>query len=127
MQSVLHRDNATAQTSSLNVVHRPEQLMPDDKRVITRLFDPHNPRRVRAILNRVMRLDRQEVVRLLAGVLEDFAPRHRDIEAAFLENYRAVVMPVRPDLQITHERQLLLGSYFTMEYSIESAALFNPD
>ncbi len=115
-----------ARDTGLKVVLRPEMLRPDDKRVITRLFDPHNPRRVRAMLNRVMRLDKSSVAALLSSVIEDFGSRHRDIESIFMANYRSVVLPVRPDLQISRDRQLLLGSYYTMEYSIESAALFNP-
>ncbi|NLE58648.1 MAG: glycosidase [Planctomycetes bacterium] len=126
MAPVLQTQEMTVGGAQIRIVLRPENLKPDDKRVITRLFDPHNPRRIRAMLNRVMRLDKQTVAELLASVLEDFGPRHRDIEAVLLENYQSVVLPHYPELKVSRERQLLLGSYYTMEYSIESAALFNP-
>jgi len=126
METVVQPETTIDKEPRLNVVGRPEMLKPDDKRVITRVFDPHNPRRIRSILNRVLRLDKHQVSRLLGAVLDDFASRHRDVESIFLANYRTVVLPFRPNLQISRERQLLLGSYFTMEYSFESAALFNP-
>lgn len=126
MTPVLQTQEIAGQDCQLHVTLRPEMLKPDDKRVITRIFDPHNPRRIRAMLTRVMRLDKAKVNRLLESILADFGPRHRDIESVFLDNFRAIVLPLRPNLQISRERQLLLGSYYTMEYSIESAALFNP-
>lgn len=111
----------------LTVNRMPEQFISDDRRVITRLFVPGDADRLRAVLERVARLDDGEVHRLLRAVMKSFAKRHNDIETVFEEHYReAVVDTLGCDKDLPPERRLLLGSYFTMEYSIEAAALFNP-
>ncbi|MDM8007071.1 MAG: hypothetical protein QUV05_13110, partial [Phycisphaerae bacterium] len=61
MAPILQTHEIATQGSQVKVILRPEMLKPDDKRVITRLFDPHNPRRIRAMFNRVMRLDKPTV------------------------------------------------------------------
>jgi predicted GH43/DUF377 family glycosyl hydrolase len=59
-------------------------------------------------------------------VKRDFAERHRDVEESFLDHYRAVSGYCDGYPPLSPERKLLTGAYFTMEYAIESAALFNP-
>ena len=55
-----------------------------------------------------------------------FASRHRDFERVLDEHYRLVSIHLDPDEPLSRERRLLIGAYFTHEYSIEGAALFNP-
>jgi predicted GH43/DUF377 family glycosyl hydrolase len=109
----------------LKVDRLPQRLVSDDARVIARVFHPGNPERIRAVIRRVMALPESQVETLLAGVLTDFAARHRDIESIFAEHYETIRPHVR-DNGISRRRLLLMGAYFTMEYAIESAALFNP-
>ena len=111
---------------SVKVIRRPETLVPDDDRVIARYFDLHSRRRVRALLSRIMRLSDEQVSQLLPRTMASFSSRHRDIRAVLLDNYEAVARYGRLHSEPSDGRRLLIGAYFTMEYSIESAALFNP-
>ncbi len=63
----------------LTITKTPGQLIPDDRRVITRLFLPAGETRVRSVLDRVLGLSDEEVSTLLAKVMLDFAQRHRHI------------------------------------------------
>lgn len=110
----------------LKVIRRPEQFDSDDKRVIPRPLAFNYPPRVRAILRRLLKIPEFQVQPLLETVLRDFAHRHRDVTTAFEENYHQAVRHARDMPAVSPSRRLLIGSYFTMEYSIESAALFNP-
>lgn len=112
-------------TSPVHVVRRPEQLVPDDERVISRPFELRS-RRVRSILGRLIRLTEEQVNDLLPRIWWNFSTRHGDIRSIFLANYEQVAPLLPPDACVTTELKLVIGAYFTMEYSIESAALFNP-
>lgn len=113
-------------TTTPRVTRLSEQFISDDRRVITRLFLPGDEARVRRILARILALPDSEVTRLLERVRADFAGRHKHIETDFAEHFREVAGYLEPDVELSSERQLLIGAYFTMEYSIEAAALFNP-
>ncbi|MFQ5590763.1 MAG: glycoside hydrolase family 130 protein, partial [Phycisphaerae bacterium] len=63
---------------------------------------------------------------LLATLLRDYGTRHRDIEEVLDRHYRHVSDKLNGQPQLSRERRLLIGAYFTMEYSLESVALFNP-
>ncbi|MFP4355937.1 MAG: glycoside hydrolase family 130 protein [Phycisphaerae bacterium] len=108
------------------VIRRPEQLSSDDKRVITRYLDFGNPKRIRSILRRLMSLPETDLSGLLDQIRSSFKPRHRDLDAAFLRNFAEVAPQIRKKSELSENRKLVLGAYFTLEYSIESAALFNP-
>jgi predicted GH43/DUF377 family glycosyl hydrolase len=112
-------------TSSLPVIRRPEGLDADDRRVITRCLQ-FRPVRTRSILRRILSLSDAQVSRMLEATIDDFARRHREIRTAFLANYGEVARFLDPSVSLSEERRLLIGAYFTLEYSFESAALFNP-
>ena len=113
-------------TKPLRVVRRTEQLLSDDKRVILRYVDFVRPRRIRSVAHRILRIPERKIPGELAKIKRRFATRHRDLEGAFRDNGVKVLRHVRDTKAITEARKLLLGAYFTMEYSIEAAALFNP-
>lgn len=113
-------------SESLNVRRHEEYYLSDDKRVIVRYFDINNPARIRRVVDRLMSFSPQERSQLLARVMRDFGSRHPDIETAFMQSYEAVSRHFKAGTKLDDETQRLLGAYFTMEYSIESAALFNP-
>src|SRR5207248_5428102 len=52
--------------------------------------------------------------------------RHQRTREFFLHRFDQVRGRVLTDLPISEGRRLLIGSYFTQEYALESAALFNP-
>ena len=110
----------------ITVRRLPVTFTSDARRVITRFFDPGGEARVQTLVDRVARLPDAEVASLLELVLERFRNRHSNIAAVFEEHYRSAMTMVDAPDHSDPNRRLLIGSYFTMEYSIESAALFNP-
>ena len=114
------------QRSSPEVHRLPVQFGSDARRVITRLFDPGGEMRVRNVIERVGRLSDDEVAEALDQVRREFSHRHHNLEAVFEENCQAMSALTGGLKGLSRPRRLLIGSYFTMEYSIASAALFNP-
>lgn len=111
----------------LQLTRIPERFVSDDKRVITRYLDFGSGDRIRSILRRAMRLEEAELGRLLDQITATFSSRHHDVAAEYLNNFANVSRWLNGDIEsLSYERRLLIGAYFTMEYSIESAALFNP-
>lgn len=99
---------------------------PDNTRVIARLFKPDDEARAKRIVDRVMGLKEKEVLRLLKEVMDEFSSRHKDIKEILNRHYKAAAPYLEDPASLSAERKLLIGSYFTNEYSIESVALFNP-
>lgn len=110
----------------VGITRRPEKFHSDDARVITRFFSVGGENRTQAVIERVLSLSDHKASELLAGLLADFSPRHKDLNAALLRHYEQISSYIDEPQGLTKNQQLLIGAYFTMEYSIESAALFNP-
>ena len=100
--------------------------MGDSSRVITRPNLPEDTRRISRIIQRVLDLPEITAESLLAQVMFDFADRHKDISAVFSRHLNKVKDYLPGEIDLTETKKALIGAYFTMEYSIESAALFNP-
>jgi predicted GH43/DUF377 family glycosyl hydrolase len=108
-------------------IHRlPIKLLPVHERVILRAFLPGTGAGIKAILQRVLQFSEEEVAHQLEVVCRDFGERHYHIEEQLLENYKKVRRRISKTNTISQERKLLIGAYFSGEYSLESAALFNP-
>ncbi|MDP9292128.1 MAG: glycoside hydrolase family 130 protein [Verrucomicrobiota bacterium] len=111
---------------TINVQRRSEKFVPDSTRVLIRPFIPLNSQRIVNIIGRAMTLTDAEVDTLLAEVLAEFSGRHFDIERVFERHFEKVRPQLFTDRELSRPRKLLIGSYFTSEYALESAALFNP-
>jgi predicted GH43/DUF377 family glycosyl hydrolase len=101
-------------------------LVPDRSRVLMRPFSPTTDGIARRIVAQVMTLPDEQVAGLLGQVLGEFADRHQQVENILRKRFEQVNIYLEPDAQPSPERQMLIGAYFTHEYSPESAALFNP-
>ena len=107
-------------------------LRPDPTRVVTKLFLPgqemliHGFSRASAVLDRVLALTDEQVDRALMHALAEFAGRHRDLVGTFDERFRLIAHRLVDPGSISEARRLLIGAYFSQEYAVESAALFNP-
>ncbi len=101
-------------------------ITPDPSRVLIRFFSPGSSERRARIIGRVMALDDKRVKERLETVCERFGSRHRDVEEVFLRHYEVVEPHLLLDVTPSRERQLLIGAYFTSEFALECAALFNP-
>jgi predicted GH43/DUF377 family glycosyl hydrolase len=102
------------------------RLRPDPARVLVRPFYPTNDQRAARICSLVLALPEPEVRRLLQEVLTEFGERHLKIQEFLKRRYGQVRRYFVADQPLSEERQLLLAAYFTHEYSLEAAALFNP-
>ena len=120
------RVNRKGRRGSLKVRRLPVTFTSDIRRVITRFFDPGGEARIRSVVERVSGLSGGQVDRLLDEVFLKFRTRHGNIASVLEENYRTAMAMIGLSDDFSHNRRLLIGSYLTAEYSIESAALFNP-
>ncbi len=110
----------------MRVSRLPVQLIADPHRVIARCFLPGGPARIRAVVDRVAALPDAEVSAMVTSLVADYRVRHKDIRGIFRQNHATAMALVGGGEPVSEERRLLLGAYFTNEYSIESVALFNP-
>jgi predicted GH43/DUF377 family glycosyl hydrolase len=101
-------------------------LKPDQTRVLMRPFRPGDSERTAGIIGRILALSETETCELLEKVSEEFSRRHQRIRERFLERYEQVREPGGAGTELSEQRKMLIGSYFLAEYSLESAALFNP-
>src|SRR5450759_5006140 len=106
-------------------------LRPDPSRVIAKPYlpgeeiGPATPSRAGLLMARILALPEAEVSAMLRQTITLFGTRHQHFEA-MLERHFALVAHLLPGVPLSWERRLLIGSYFTHEYSVEGAALFNP-
>lgn len=120
--------------SSNSLVRKlPVTLRPDARRVLIRPFRPSaglhseaDVSRVLKIMTRILALTEDEAQRQWDLINEDFAGRHLELNSYFLRRFDDVSQWLPTDAPLTETRRLLIGSYFTHEYSLEAAALFNP-
>ena len=101
-------------------------IKPDHKRLLFRPFKPLRIERILKIIARIMALSESKVKRELNQVIVEFGHRHQKLEKIFLMRFEEVRKYLLTDEPLSEERKLLIGAYFTQEYSLESAALFNP-
>jgi predicted GH43/DUF377 family glycosyl hydrolase len=87
-------------------------------------------RRTQKMVSRLMALDEKQVILALEHTLREFASRHRNISRIFFKhcsNIQGIIEGMQINyVGLSDERKMLIGSYCTMEYAIESAAFFNP-
>jgi beta-1,2-mannobiose phosphorylase / 1,2-beta-oligomannan phosphorylase len=105
------------------------KFLPDASRVIARFFYVDDERAVKAIRS-VLSMSENGAHIALNQVLRDYALRHRNITKIFEKHFNNISnlfdqLNIDPN-SLDFARKILIGSYFTMEYSIESAAFFNP-
>ena len=110
----------------MNVQRTGIVLRPNHARVVFRPFSLTSADRGLKICARVMALSESEVERLLLNVFNEFGERHQQIQRFFANRFEQVKQHLLTDQPLTYSRKLLIGAYFTQEYALESAALFNP-
>lgn len=78
------------------------------------------------IIARVLAVPDTQVSLLLRQVSADFSQRHLALLQRFLDRFDELEELLPENSVITPQQRLLIGSYFLLEYSLESAALFSP-
>jgi predicted GH43/DUF377 family glycosyl hydrolase len=121
-----------AETGARVVTRLGAVLTADPARVLARLFVPGHElvgateSRATGVLARILALSENEVRRTLDAVLTRYAGRHRDLDGVLAEHYARIAHRVPAGGALSEARRTLIGAWFTHEYSIEAAALFNP-
>jgi predicted GH43/DUF377 family glycosyl hydrolase len=108
------------------------RLTPDPARTLCRLFVPGQEALIRGesramvVIDRILGLTEDAAERTLARTLARFSGQHRDLAGTLEGNFRLVAHRLSSDIRVGRTRQQLIGAYFTQEYALEAAALFNP-
>lgn len=113
----------------LYIERKPVKVHPDTKRVIARFFF-NGEERALEVIRKVLEFSDEKVFSLISPILQEYSKRHRNITKILnrhckkLKKQFAILGTDVEDLD--QYTRLLIGAYFTHEYSIESAAFFNP-
>lgn len=113
----------------ISVTRKNIKLAPDPTRVIARFLDISDERKIE-VIRKVIAMTDTDVNIALNQLLRSYSKRHRNISTIFENHFKRLnhlfhYLNIIPS-QVNQARKVLIGSYFTMEYSIESAAFFNP-
>ncbi len=101
-------------------------LHPDRTRVLLRPFLLPNDSRARKICSQIMALPEVEVHALWHDVQAEFDTRHARTREFLQDRFALARRCLSTEAKLSAERELLIGAYFSHEYSLEAAALFNP-
>ncbi len=101
-------------------------IKPNNARVLVRPFEFADSQRAFRIVARVMSLSEAEVDQLLNELFTEFHGRHQKARQFIQHRFEYARQFLLTDAPVSEIRQLLIGAYFTQEYALESAALFNP-
>jgi predicted GH43/DUF377 family glycosyl hydrolase len=110
-------------------------LPPDPERVVIRPFMPADDvapfiiegrSRAQRIADRVLSLDEPDLHAEYVGTCGPLAERHRGLDDVLMRRFHQVNGLIIDPCAVSSEQALLIGAYFSEEYSFEAAALFNP-
>ena len=68
----------------------------------------------------------QDVSLEVSKILSNFEGRHRLFQELLLQRFKSIQPALLTDEKVDKNRKTLFGAYFSQEYSVEGAALFNP-
>jgi predicted GH43/DUF377 family glycosyl hydrolase len=118
--------------TALSITRSRHRILPDARRVLAKPYSPGEEAivpgasRAALLMQRIVSIPEEQVNGLLAGVRAKFSRRHRDFDELLERRFELVAHLVDSTALLSPERRLLIGAYFTNEYSVEAAALFNP-
>src|ERR1700704_3400024 len=121
-----HLDYSENREVSMELKRTDILIKPNNARVLVRPFEFADSQRAFRIVARVMSLAEEEVDRLVNDLFTEFHGRHQKARQFMLRRFEYARQFLLTDAPISENRQLLSGAYFTQEYALESAALFNP-
>src|SRR5580700_3439219 len=103
------------------------KLFASAKAVITLYLSLPGEDRIANVVRRVEGLSEDNVRACMDMTMESFSKRHRDLQKTFRDHFHKAERQFGSDLShFSDQKKLLLGAFLTKEYSIQSAALFNP-
>lgn len=100
---------------------------PDESKVIAKRLHLEKDRAER-IISRICDMPEERKKDLLDQILKNYEHRHKNLKRILKNNFDKVIADLNnKEIDgLSIENKLLIGAYFTNEYSIEAAALFNP-
>jgi len=114
---------------AVTVKRKKIHFYPNPKRVIARFYMPVKEDRAKIIVNDIAQFDEEEASRILNKILSNFSKRHRNISKIFENSFsslKEILGNINEKKPLSLKKKLLIGSYFTTEFAIESTAFFNP-
>ena len=101
------------------------KIIADTTKVILKYLNFGKAERIQPVWEYIASLDQLEVESQLKKVFEEFEHRHYNLREAISKYYNRLGEPFN-NSDFSEEKKLLLGSYFTQEYSVEASVFFNP-
>lgn len=101
-------------------------LRPDNSRMLLRPFLPDGDHRGQEIARRILQLAPADVEAGLDEVRRNLSHHHAGIDLVFANRCQQLRHLLPLGTEPSPSQRLLIGSYFMSEYSLQSAALFNP-
>ncbi|MCI0746753.1 MAG: glycoside hydrolase family 130 protein [Verrucomicrobia subdivision 3 bacterium] len=115
-----------AHPKSITVRRTGTPLVPDRSRVLVRPFWLTSEQRCVNLCARVMSLSEGEIRDLLDQIMAEFSGRHQQMRDLLKARFEQVQNFLLTNQKLSEARKMVIGAYFTHEYSLEAAALFNP-
>jgi predicted GH43/DUF377 family glycosyl hydrolase len=118
--------------TSIQIKRTQLRLLPDARRVLAKPYAVGEetllpgPSRTQLLMARILAIPEAQVSGLNEDVLRRFDGRHRHFREQLEDQFELVSQHVPAGARLSAERRLLIGAYFTHEYAVEAAALFNP-
>jgi predicted GH43/DUF377 family glycosyl hydrolase len=112
----------------------PIRLKPDARRTVLRPFMADYPAgystgegsRARGIIERMLSVERPMWGRGLRRLTDLTENRHRNARKVLLRRFEELAPLVPAGAELEESQKILIGAFFSEEYSFEAAALFNP-
>jgi predicted GH43/DUF377 family glycosyl hydrolase len=105
----------------------PIDLKPDMSRVVCLPYNTENEKSVHKIYSNVLSLNENELQKTYDDFMEDFSFRHKFFMDILENAYQLIEKRIPASAQpMSDVQKKVLASYFLKEFSIETAALFNP-
>jgi len=98
----------------------------DRTRVLLRRLYPSSHEHARRIIDDVLKMPKEKRERELEAILDEWGNRHTKLMDSFVNRFREVRANLGEAWNYDLKTRAIIGAHFMHEYSIESAALFNP-
>jgi len=106
------------------------KIKANPNRVIINFLDlgvnTNNTSRANRLMDSILSIPENQLGVLYEEIKNNFVFRHRNFEHYLKLNFKKVKSIISSEVVISEIRSLIIGTYFSKEYSIQSAALFNP-
>jgi len=110
----------------ISIKRLPIQIRPSSKRMLVRPFTPGSEAQIEHILFRIFSTPPDEQKSVLSSLYERLNIPKDMIQKVFYKHFENVKRKIPSNIEIPDEQKQLIGACFTMQYSLESTALFNP-